>query len=107
MKKKTFVTLSVMSLILSLSTATFAATTRSTTYNRNINGYSGRGMNYNARMIDDNGKFLSLEDYTKKLDDAIAAGTITTDDKEFYLDRYNNGCNGNATNRGGCGGCYR
>lgn len=54
-------------------------------------------------MMDENGSLLGLEDFTKKLDEAVKDGTVKAEDKEYYLDMYERCARGwGSMMRGGC-----
>ncbi len=95
MRKKLIATISIMTMVYAMSTSVFASgfpRMMSQNYNYSTN------YNYDL-MLNENGDFLSIEDFEQRLDDAVENNLLLEDDKDFYLDMFDY-CTNNRTNYG-------
>lgn len=106
MSKKLMAIVVAMMLTLAMTTTAFAVSPT-----RSVNaGFGGCGKGYSQQcytlMRDADGNLVSRDVFEKNLDEAIADGTFKSEDKEYFLERYDN-CSKNGGALGGgrrCGG---
>ncbi len=104
MKKKILMATTVTSLFLAFSTTVFANGEVSERDYLNNSGIEFNDANYGF-MLDENGEFLSEEEFAKKLDGAIENGYITDSDRDAYSSMYEYcSSNGGFNSRRGLGG---
>lgn len=113
MKKKVIIVMGVLVLALSLSITAFAAVPAAPSDGYG-NGYGFCGGGYSL-MWDQDGNFLDKDAFEANLDKLIEDGYILSEDRDYFLDRYDwcaengGGAIGVRGGRGmgGCCGMYR
>ncbi|MFV0502732.1 MAG: hypothetical protein ACK5LT_01990 [Lachnospirales bacterium] len=111
MKKKLIASLSAVAMVAAISTPVLASG-HGCRGGNNHRGYGSHMMDENYSnmhdyMFDENGNILSQEDYEKNLDALVADKTLTKNDKQDYLDMYNNCVDNNWHNSSNNGSHHR
>ncbi len=86
MRKKLLITLSVMTMVTAMSTSVFARG-----YSNNSPRMMYQNSNYSTGygfMLDEDGDFLSEDEFEERLNYAIDNNLLDEDEKDFYLNMF-------------------